>query len=123
MARRLAPGRHVILAARRAGDLRDETELLLEGGASAVDCVEFDADDTASHTVLLETITADHGPIGVAVLAFGVLGDQSRAERDPAHALAVVHTDFLAQISVLTVLAWAAWTSVRPAAVRRRKLR
>ncbi len=38
------------------------------------------------------------------MVAFGILGDQARAERDVTHALAVVHTDFVAQVSVLTVL-------------------
>ena len=102
---RLAPGRNVILAARRAGDLDDEVALVRAAGASTVHCMEFDADDTASHPSLLGKLAEDHGPIGVAVLAFGVLGDQALAERDPAHALAVLHTDFLAQASVLTVLA------------------
>jgi short-subunit dehydrogenase len=48
---------------------------------------------------------ADHGPIETAVLAFGVLGDQARAEKDPAHTAAVLHTDFVAQANLLTVLA------------------
>jgi len=39
------------------------------------------------------------------VLAFGILGDQIRAEADPAHAVAIVHTDYVAQISLLTLLA------------------
>ena len=103
--RRLAPGRDVILAARRAGDLDDEVALVRAAGASNVHCVEFDADDTASHPLLLGKLTEEHGPIGVAVLAFGLLGDQALAERDPAHTLAVLHTDFVAQASVLTVLA------------------
>jgi short-subunit dehydrogenase len=105
IAQRLAPGRDVILAARRSTDLAEETELVRAAGASAVHCVEFDADDTASHPALLEKIAAEHGPIGVTVLAFGILGDQALAEKDPAHALAVVHTDFVAQVSILTVLA------------------
>jgi NAD(P)-dependent dehydrogenase (short-subunit alcohol dehydrogenase family) len=105
VAQRLAPGREVILAARRSEDLAEEVALVRAAGASAVDVVEFDADDTASHPALLEKIAAEHGRIGVAVLAFGILGDQALAERDPAHALAVVHTDFVAQVSVLTVLA------------------
>jgi NAD(P)-dependent dehydrogenase (short-subunit alcohol dehydrogenase family) len=105
VAQRLAPGRVVILAARRSGELAGEAALLRAAGACAIHCVEFDADDTAGHPALLEKITAEHGRIGVAVLAFGILGDQARAERDPAHALAVVHTDFTAQVSVLTVLA------------------
>lgn len=41
------------------------------------------------------------------MLAFGILGDQTRAETDPAHAAAIVHTDYVAQISLLTLLATA----------------
>jgi short-subunit dehydrogenase len=74
-------------------------------GASEVHAVEFDADDTDAHQPLLEKITADHGTIGVVVVAFGVLGDQELAERDPAHAVGIVHTDYVAQISVLTTVA------------------
>jgi len=102
--RRIAEGRTVILAARRGAALGDERRLILQAGATSVHCADFDADDTASHQVMLEKLAVDHGPIGVAVLAFGVLGDQNRAERDPAHATAVVHTDYVAQISVLTTL-------------------
>jgi NAD(P)-dependent dehydrogenase (short-subunit alcohol dehydrogenase family) len=105
VAERLAPDRVVILAARRCRDLADERDRLLAAGASAVHAVEFDADDTAGHPALLDGLVAGHGPIGVAVLAFGVLGDQARAERDPAHAVAVLHTDFVAQAALLTVLA------------------
>ncbi|MFB7874705.1 SDR family NAD(P)-dependent oxidoreductase [Nocardia sp. NPDC056064] len=105
IARRLAPGRVVILAARRADALTEEIEQVRAAGASAVHTVEFDADDTAAHAPLLEKIAAEHDGIATAVLAFGVLGDQARAEQDPAHAVAVVHTDYVAQVSVLTTLA------------------
>jgi short-subunit dehydrogenase len=105
VAERLAPGRDVILAARRCGELAEETARLRAAGATAVHTVEFDAGDTAAHPALLAGIVTDHGPIGVAVVAFGVLGDQAAAERDPAAALAVLHIDFTAQVSVLTVLA------------------
>lgn len=105
VARRLAPGRVVALAARRSGDLDRETRTILDAGAKAVHCVEFDADRVSDHPAVLSSIAEQHGPIGVAVLAFGVLGDQTRAEQDAGHALAVVHTDYVAQISVLTHLA------------------
>lgn len=105
VARRLAPGRVVILAARRSGELAEQRAEIAAAGASAVHTVEFDADDTASHPALLEKIAAEHGRIGIAVLAFGVLGDQRRAEKDPAHAMAILHTDFVAQAGVLTSLA------------------
>ena len=105
-ARLLAPGATVVLAARRADQLSEQVATLEQAGAAAkVDVREFDADDLASHTPLVSSIVADHGPIGTAVLAFGVLGDQARAETDPAHAAAVLHTDFVAQASLLTVVA------------------
>ncbi|WP_039798391.1 SDR family NAD(P)-dependent oxidoreductase [Nocardia araoensis] len=105
VARRLAPGRTVVLAARRSGELDAQRAEITAAGASEVHTAEFDADDMASHPALLEKIAAEHGPIGIAVLAFGVLGDQQRAERDPAHATAILHTDFVAQAGVLTTLA------------------
>jgi short-subunit dehydrogenase len=105
VAERLAAGRVVVLAARRSDDLVDEATRVRSAGATDVLCVEFDADDTSTHPALLEGLVREHGPIGVAILAFGILGDQARAEQDPAHALAIVQTDFVAQVSVLTVLA------------------
>ena len=102
---RLASGRVVILAARRSDDLTEEIARITAAGASAVHGVEFDADDTAAHHSWFEKIVAEHGPIGVAVLAFGVLGNQALAEQDPAHAVAIVHTDYVAQINALTILA------------------
>jgi short-subunit dehydrogenase len=105
LARRLAPGATVLLVARLADKLDDEAAAVRAAGATAVHAREFDADDLASHTPLVESIVAEHGPIRTAVLAFGILGDQSRAEKDPGHAAAIVHTDFVAQVSLLTVLA------------------
>jgi NAD(P)-dependent dehydrogenase (short-subunit alcohol dehydrogenase family) len=104
--RRIAVGRRVILAARPGGAGPDEQrERLTEAGAAEVVCLDFDADDLAGHEPFFAELTRRHGPIGVAILAFGVLGDQQRAEREVAHALAVVHTDYVAQLSVLTILA------------------
>ncbi|SEH76372.1 Short-chain dehydrogenase [Mycolicibacterium rutilum] len=105
VATRLAPGATVVLAARRADDLATEVAAVRAAGAVDVLVREFDADELAGHGPLVESIVAEHGPIGTAVLAFGILGDQARAEKDPAHAAAIVHTDFVAQVSLLTVLA------------------
>ncbi|MEN0134820.1 MAG: SDR family NAD(P)-dependent oxidoreductase [Rhodococcus sp. (in: high G+C Gram-positive bacteria)] len=105
IASRLAPGRTIVLAARRSTELAAERQALLDAGASAVDCVEFDADDLDTHEKLLRSVVDAHGPLSVAVLAFGILGDQARAERDARHAVAVVHTDYVAQVALLTHLA------------------
>jgi NAD(P)-dependent dehydrogenase (short-subunit alcohol dehydrogenase family) len=98
-----AGARTVVLAARRSGELQGESARLSALGAS-VETVEFDADDVSSHGPLLSDVVARHGAVD-AVVAFGILGDQARAETDVAHALAVVHTDFVAQVSVLSHLA------------------
>jgi short-subunit dehydrogenase len=105
LARRLAAGATVILAARRADELADQVAALFAAGATAVYTKEFDADTLDSHGPLVASVIADHGPIDTAVLAFGILGDQARAETDAAHAVAVVHTDYVAQVSLLTHLA------------------
>ncbi|MCZ2849975.1 SDR family NAD(P)-dependent oxidoreductase [Modestobacter sp. VKM Ac-2978] len=101
--------RRVQLAARRSDELEVEEGRLRAAGATSVQRLEFDADDLAGHEQLLATALDPAGGTDprttVAVLAFGVLGDQARAEVDAAHALAVVSTDYLAQVSVLTHLA------------------
>lgn len=94
----------VVLAARRAHDLDAETARVRAAGAVA-ETAEFDADDLAGHRPLLDEVLARHGRIDVAVVAFGILGDQARAETDAAHAAAIVHTDYLAQVHLLTELA------------------
>ena len=103
----LAPGATVVLAARGADRLPEQVSMVTAAGAAAVHTREFDADDLAAHGPLIDSIIAEHGPIGTAVLAFGILGDQQRAESDAAHAVAVVHTDYVAQVSLLTHLATA----------------
>ncbi|WP_410665468.1 SDR family NAD(P)-dependent oxidoreductase [Amycolatopsis sp. lyj-84] len=107
VAERLAKGgaREIVLAARRSADLGAETERLLAAGAKTVDVVEFDADDLAGHGPFLEKVVAEHGPLDVVVTAFGILGDQARAETDVEHAVAIVHTDYVAHVSVLTHVA------------------
>lgn len=105
LAQRIAGGRTVVLAARRSDELSAQVAAVRSAGATAVHVQEFDADDTASHAELVEAIETAHGPIATAVLTFGVLGDQARAEADAGHAVAVVHTDYVAQVSLLTVLA------------------
>jgi len=105
LATRLAPGNTVVLAARHADDLDAQVTAVRAAGATAVHVREFDADALDTHGPLVDAIIAEHGSIGTAVLAFGVLGDQARAEKDPAHAAAIVHTDYVAQVNLLTVLA------------------
>lgn len=105
VARRLAPGATVVLAGRRSGELAAQVQAVRDAGATAVDTVEFDADDLSAQRGVLDGVVARHGPLDVVVVAFGILGDQARAERDAEHAAAIVHTDYVAHVTVLTHLA------------------
>jgi short-subunit dehydrogenase len=105
LAVRLAPGATVVLAARDPARLDVQRQAVAAAGAAAVHAVAFDADDLAAHGPVVDSLVAEHGPITTAVLAFGILGDQARAEQDAAHAVQIVHTDFVAQVSLLTHLA------------------
>lgn len=105
VAHRLARGRTIVLAT-RPGGVRDAfARPLLDAGATAVEVVDFDADDLDSHSRVVADVEARVGEISVAVLAFGILGDQELAERDSAAAARILHTDFVAQAALLTVLA------------------
>lgn len=104
LATRLAPGNTVVLAA-RPGPMAEAVARCEQAGAAAVHVVDFDADDTDSHDTLIDDVESLVGPLDVAVAAFGILGDQGRAESDHQHTVQVLHTDFTAQASILTVLA------------------
>jgi short-subunit dehydrogenase len=117
LAVRLARGATVVLAARDPQRLDGQQAAVRAAGADAVHVTAFDADDLASHGPLIESITKEHGPISTAVLAFGILGDQARAENDADHAAQIVHTDYVAQVSMLTHLANAMRTAGRGALV------
>lgn len=105
VAARLAPGRTVVLASRPGGETAGLAEPLLAAGAAGVELVDFDADDLASQQRVVDDVEERVGEIAIAVLAFGILGDQSVAEHNPAEAARVLHTDFVAQATLLTVLA------------------
>lgn len=100
-----AESRTFILAARRSAELDAQTARLAAAGAGRVVTVEFDADDTADHPRFFQALAAEHGAPALAVLAFGILGEQARAESDSAHAAAILHTDFIAQATALLELA------------------
>nr|WP_024796330.1 SDR family NAD(P)-dependent oxidoreductase [Tomitella biformata] len=97
--------RTFILAARRSHDLGAEVARLTEAGAQHVVTAEFDADDVAAHPHFFEEVARAHGVPALAVFAFGILGEQDRAEEDSAHTAAILHTDFIAQATALIELA------------------
>lgn len=101
---RTCAGRRVYLAARDPASLDDAAEHARSAGATEVHRLRFEATDFSSHRALIEQVRAG-GEISLAVVAFGILGDQERAEREEDHAAEIATIDYTAQISLLTVLA------------------
>jgi len=97
--------RRVVLAGRDPAALRAAGDRLKEAAAAPLDVtvLAFDAHDRASHAEVVEQAFAG-GDIDVALLAFGVLGEQERAERDADHAVEVVTVNFTAAVSVMVPL-------------------
>ncbi|GAA4801148.1 SDR family NAD(P)-dependent oxidoreductase [Corynebacterium canis] len=98
LVQRLCKGKKVIVAARRPEAVH------IPNVEAAVEVVPFEATDYASHRGVVKQVL-EHGPIETAIVAFGILGDQQRAEHDEAHAVEIASVDYTAQVSVLTVLA------------------
>ncbi|SEG86509.1 decaprenylphospho-beta-D-erythro-pentofuranosid-2-ulose 2-reductase [Thermomonospora echinospora] len=93
----------VVLAGRPSERL-DSAVARLTARATRVDTVDFDAKDLASQqTALQQSFSA--GDIDVAIVAFGVLGDQPAPENDPATAAHLATVNFTAAMNVGIILA------------------
>jgi decaprenylphospho-beta-D-erythro-pentofuranosid-2-ulose 2-reductase len=97
--------RTVVLAARRPDELGDVVAELRRLGATRVETAAFDATDTASHDAFIDRIFASVGDVDLALVAFGVLGDQAEAERDGQAAAEIARVNYLGAVSVGVPLA------------------
>jgi decaprenylphospho-beta-D-erythro-pentofuranosid-2-ulose 2-reductase len=98
-------GARVVLAARKPEACDTPAASLRAAGASEVHAVPFDAIDFASHESFVNTTFDRFGDFDLVLVAFGVLGDQSRAETSAADALEIVQTNFTGAVSVTVPLA------------------
>jgi decaprenylphospho-beta-D-erythro-pentofuranosid-2-ulose 2-reductase len=94
----------VVLAVRDPGTAPAADALKARG--LRVDVVPFDADAPGTHEAAVDAAFAalDGRDLDVAIVAFGILGDQERAKRDPAAAVALARTNFVGAVSALTIL-------------------
>jgi decaprenylphospho-beta-D-erythro-pentofuranosid-2-ulose 2-reductase len=101
IASRLAAPRHahVVLAGRSVDALELVAKDLGARVGADVDVERFDARATHEHGDAIAGIWSRHGGFDVVVLAFGVQGDQQRAELDTAHALEIIETNHLGAVS------------------------
>ncbi|AKK10116.1 decaprenylphospho-beta-D-erythro-pentofuranosid-2-ulose 2-reductase [Corynebacterium uterequi] len=89
----------VTLAGRVEEDgLEAAAEQVINAGASDVELLDFDALDTASHPEIVEQAFA-HGDVDVAIVAFGVMGDQEEIWQDQAKAVASSAINYTAYVS------------------------
>src|ERR1700691_5711863 len=98
-------GGSFVLAGRNAQKLDAVRSDLLTRGARGATVLVADLDDTAAHPVLLAQAVEALGGIDLALLAHGVLGNQADAERDYAAAEAILRTNVLSAVSLITWLA------------------
>src|SRR5689334_9978804 len=89
--------RTVWLAGRPSPALEQAAEHLRSLGPD-VHTLPFDALDPDSHEAVLGKVFAE-GDVDMVLLAFGVLGDQARDERDPAAAVRVAQTNYTGAVS------------------------
>ena len=104
IARRVAPGKDIVLAARGTHGMDGREQQLRAAGARSVHLLDFDAADFPSHAGVVDRAIELAGPLEIAVVAFGILGDQERAERNASHAVDIATIDYAAQISLLTLV-------------------
>jgi decaprenylphospho-beta-D-erythro-pentofuranosid-2-ulose 2-reductase len=93
-----------MLVARNADRLTAIAQDLLTRGALAVDTWIMDLDDTTAHPEMLASAVQRLGRIDLALIAHGVLGDQQAAEADFEVAAAILHTNLISTVSLLTWL-------------------
>jgi decaprenylphospho-beta-D-erythro-pentofuranosid-2-ulose 2-reductase len=97
-------GASLFLVARNAEKLAAVAQDLKTRGASYVDTAVADLDDTDAHPQLLAHAVNSLTGMDIAYLAHGVLGDQPTAEQDFNTAAHILHTNFMAPVSLLTWL-------------------
>ncbi|GAC1426272.1 MAG: SDR family oxidoreductase [Acidobacteriaceae bacterium] len=100
-----AEGAQLFLVARNAEKLAAVAADLKARGASYVGTAVADLDDTERHAELLAHAVNSLTGMDIAFMAHGILGDQPRAEQDFNHAAQILHTNFVAPVSLLTWLA------------------
>ena len=99
-----AQGASLFLVARNPDKLAAVAADLKVRGASYVDTAVADLDDTDKHAELLAHAVNSLTGMDIAYLAHGILGDQTEAEQDFNAAAQIIHTNFMAPVSLLTWL-------------------
>jgi decaprenylphospho-beta-D-erythro-pentofuranosid-2-ulose 2-reductase len=92
----LRPGARVALAGRDAAAL---AAVPVPGAETVV--LSWDAADVAAGVTVIDRAVAELGDLDVVLAAAGVLGEQERAEADPAHAAEILQTNLVGLAAAL----------------------
>lgn len=93
--------RRVVLAVRDTAAGEQHAKVLRERlPGCEVTATAFDATRTDGHAALVDGVF-DAGDVDVVVLAVGALGEQARAEQDPAHAVDVAAASYTGPLSLM----------------------
>jgi decaprenylphospho-beta-D-erythro-pentofuranosid-2-ulose 2-reductase len=99
----------VVLAARRPDALEPTVKELRELAGPrpevTIEAVPFDADALDTHDAFVDEMFDRFGDFDVVLLAFGVLGDQDRAERDGRAAVEVARVNYLDPVALAVPVA------------------
>ena len=88
-----AEGHSLFLAARSAEHLEAVKNDLLARGAQEIQYRAIDLNDTAEHQQLVEQSVAALNGIDIALLAYGLLGDQKQAQSNFNSAAEILETN------------------------------
>lgn len=98
-------GDSLFLVARNSDRLSAVAADLRTRGASYIDSAVANLDDTSIHPELLAHAINSLAGLDIAFFALGSLGDQQKSERGFTEAGQILHTNFVAPVSLLTWLA------------------
>lgn len=93
-----------VLVARSEAKLAAVRDDLITRGAAAAIGYICDLNQTETHTAMLEEAAKALGGLDVALIAHGILGNQPEAERDYAAAEAILRTNLLSTVSLVSWL-------------------
>ncbi|AKF83834.1 SDR family oxidoreductase [Myxococcus sp. MISCRS1] len=100
-----ARGASLYLVGRNVENLDAVAKDAATRGAAKVESKALDLNDFSAHEALVDGAFQALGGLDGVVLAHGVLGDQTEAQRSWAATEAVLRTNFLSAVSLLTALA------------------
>ena len=97
------PARVTLAAREDSPRVAEATARMEKAGASAVEVLDFDATNTDSHADVIDLAFAA-GDVDVAIVAFGILGDNEEQWQNQQEAVKAASINFTGGVSVGTLL-------------------